>query len=121
MCEKDCSAVDDGGCSDCSCCSGEPVSGNEWLVRTLEDLNNKVDAIGSMIYKGVMPKIMFASKRSESGIEISGGSSMVERVGELVGIFPAPSPNGELAILCVIKTEDSKEIHVAPIQSCKFL
>ena len=75
---------------------------------------------GKSLTSGV--KVSWGDKKSESGIEIAGGPTVVERFGTIIGttLLPVQGKPGAMSLVAVVAGDD-KQFHTIPLEFLKIL
>ena len=80
------------------------------LQRSIEELRSKQRI-----------KVRFQVKKTDSGIELSGGPTTIEKTGTLIGTAIVPSPQQNAMMLgAVVVDENGVAGVVGPIETLKF-
>lgn len=64
-------------------------------------------------------RVSWEDKVSDSGIQLTGGSTTVKKCGAVAGVMPMVAGNQQM--LCAVIAGDDKQWHVIPLEAVKIL
>ena len=93
------------------------------IEERLEALEGAVKALSGAVADNSKVKVKFKVKKSDTGIEIAGGPTTIDKVGTVIGTIPMPDPNNRsvMMISAIVVDENGKAGFVGPIESLEFI
>lgn len=85
---------------------------NQEIMKTLTELKDEIKEIKTKI----LPRIEFQMQTTDSGIQISGGPTVIFKKGVVIGSVPLQNGIGLL-----IKEDGQQHVTLADIRACRWI